>query len=195
MQDQAKISLSAFELELVTNPQWILTKNHIIQKVYALMGEVSEQYQLHMQWSQLPPAVTSLSPKIARGENYKGLPYVMLDYPRCFDKEDVFAVRSFFWWGHYFSCTLHLKGVYLRQYAPLIKRAVSADQFNDWYINTSNEEWNHDISMLSQKITTDIQIENNEVLKLTAVLHLHQWDQAKLFFEAQFNQLVKIIAV
>ena len=159
------------------------------------MGEVSEQYQLHMQWSQLPPAVVSLSPKIARGENYKGLPYVMLDYPRCFDKQDVCAVRSFFWWGHYFSCTLHLKGAYLRQYAPLIKKAVSADQFNDWYINTSNEEWNHDISMLSQKITPDIQIENNEVLKLTAVLHLHQWDQAKLFFEAQFNKLVKIIAV
>ena len=194
MKDQAKISLSAFELELVTNPHWILTKNGIIQKVYTLMGELSEQYQVHQQWLQLSPELTNLPPKIAKGENYKGLPYVMLDYPRCFGKADVFAVRSFFWWGHYFSCTLHVKGAHLRQYAPLIKKAISTHQLNEWYINTSGEEWNHDISMLSQKITPDMQIENNEVLKLTSVLHLQQWDNAKLFFEEKFNLLMKIVA-
>ena len=52
------------------------------------------------------------SPKISKGENYRGLPYVMLDYPRLFGREEVLAIRTFFWWGHGFSVTLHLKGGY-----------------------------------------------------------------------------------
>ena len=32
----------------------------------------------------LPGDIAAIAPKIARGENYLGLPYVMLDYPRYF---------------------------------------------------------------------------------------------------------------
>ena len=64
----------------------------------------------------LPEEVLIQSPKISRGENYNGLPYVMLDYPRCFGKEDVFAMRTMFWWGNFFSITWHLKGKYSKEY-------------------------------------------------------------------------------
>ena len=42
----------------------------------------------------LPAEMLFHSPKISKGENYKGLPYVMLDYPRCFGKTDIFAIRQ-----------------------------------------------------------------------------------------------------
>jgi uncharacterized protein (DUF1015 family) len=99
MQEKANVSLSAFELQLVTDPVWILTKTQIIEKVYNLFGDVSQLYQQHQHMQQLPSALTALAPKISKGENYEGLPYVMLDYPRCFSREDVFAVRSFFGGG------------------------------------------------------------------------------------------------
>src|ERR1700743_243634 len=108
----AKIRLSAEKLRLVGDPGWILTKNSIVRKVVEMFGELSGE------WREV--YLHDGDPKISRGEQYKGLPWGMLDYPRVFGKEDVLAVRTMFWWGHCFSLTLHLKGKYLRMYAPVI---------------------------------------------------------------------------
>jgi len=96
--------LSTKELELVTNPNIILTKNAIIGKVYDLFGQLSEAYKTVLTNKEL----LAIGPKIARGENYQGLPWVMLDFPRKFTQSDTMAIRSFFWWGHFFSITLQL---------------------------------------------------------------------------------------
>ncbi|MBK8087192.1 MAG: hypothetical protein IPK31_04125 [Chitinophagaceae bacterium] len=95
MTGSANVSLSAFEKQLVTDASWILTKNNIIQKLFVLFGELSETWQSNTVLQQLPSAINEIPPKISKGENYEGLPYVMLDYPRCFSKEDVFAIRTF----------------------------------------------------------------------------------------------------
>ena len=120
MTGSANVSLSAFEKQLVTDASWILTKNNIIQKLFVLFGELSETWQSNTVLQQLPSAINEIPPKISKGENYEGLPYVMLDYPRCFSKEDVFAIRTFFWWGNFFSITLHLKGKYKEQFEQVI---------------------------------------------------------------------------
>ena len=96
-------------MRLVTDPAWILTKNSAIGKVVALFGELSGEWR-----EMMGSRVGWGDPRISRGEQYKGLPWVMLDYPRVFGKENVLAVRTMFWWGHYFTVTLHLKGEYLR---------------------------------------------------------------------------------
>jgi hypothetical protein len=115
--DSAKIQLSAEELSLVQNAGWLLTKNTIIEKVFALFGDVAHQMRDNFAAGEgiIPAEVLVPSPKISKGENYKGLPWVMLDYPRFFNREDAFAIRTMFWWGHFFSVTLHLKGAYLPQ--------------------------------------------------------------------------------
>ena len=41
----AKVTLSPKELELVNNADWILTKNHIIAKVYNLFSALANQYR------------------------------------------------------------------------------------------------------------------------------------------------------
>src|SRR4051794_24734884 len=110
-----KTSLSKYEQKLVTDAEILIAKNSIIQKVYALFGKLAEDYRAIMlgtDWT----VVNDLHPKISRGENYRGLPYVILDFPRNFGKEDVFAIRSFFWWGNFFSITLQLEGSFFNQY-------------------------------------------------------------------------------
>jgi hypothetical protein len=193
MQEKANVSLSAFELQLVTDPIWILTKTQIIEKVYNLFGDVSQLYQQHQHMQQLPSALTALAPKISKGENYEGLPYVMLDYPRCFSREDVFAVRSFFWWGHYFSCTLHLKGVYKQQYEQRIDTAIKHDELNGWYLNTTDEEWNHHVHESMQLIHTDTDVFSKNIIKITAIHPLQQWNESFAFYESSINKLMKII--
>src|SRR5580658_8387468 len=107
--EYANVKLSKTEFELVTDTQVILTKSLVIGKVYTLFGMLASDFRL-MAFEKsglLPLEVLSVSPKISRGEQYLQLPYVVLDYPRFYTRNDVLAIRCFFWWGNFFSITLH----------------------------------------------------------------------------------------
>ena len=109
---QTKIQLLPAEMELVSSPEIILTKNAILQKIRSFLEEVQiKQFEILKEYSsQLTQEVLSTSPKISRGENYKGLPWLVLDNPRHFRHNNIFAIRTMFWWGNFFSITLHLSG-------------------------------------------------------------------------------------
>jgi hypothetical protein len=85
----AKVTLSPKELELVNNADWILTKNAVIGKVYELFGQLSEYIvaELAKHPSLTEQGIDFRSPKISKGEQYEGLPWVMLDHPRHFTNE------------------------------------------------------------------------------------------------------------
>lgn len=192
MQEKAKVSLSALELQLVTDESFILTKNSIIQKVYELFGNLSNDYSFYLQ--QIPD---SPSPKISKGENYKGLPYVMLDYPRIFSNNDVLAIRSFFWWGKYFSCTLQLKGIYKQSNEKAIMNLQHQDQFKHFLLCDGIDEWNHDIQegySTINSITTS-PIASLPLIKLVAVHPLNKWETAEDFFRKTFQQYTRLIKV
>jgi hypothetical protein len=85
------------------------------------------------------------NPKISKGENYNGLPWVMLDFPCIFGAEHIFAFRIFYYWGKEINCFLILKGNYLNQFLEPIKRNISNSDFNDVLIYNSNNIWLHHI--------------------------------------------------
>ncbi|MFT3932982.1 MAG: hypothetical protein QM726_05140 [Chitinophagaceae bacterium] len=194
-----KIQLSTEEMQLVSNSHWILTKHRIIEKVYHLFGNLSEQMQSALQVPGiLPEAVLSLPPKISKGEQYEAMPYVVLDYPRYFTKEDVLAVRSFFWWGHYFSITLHLKGNYCKLYYKKIAAAVAAKKLNDHYFSVSGNEFSFNLE--SENYTQEnvfVRLANEEqsipFLKLSYKIPFEQWPHAEMEFMHAFQQLLNLM--
>lgn len=119
----------------------------------------------------------------------------MLDYPRCFGKEDVLAIRTFFWWGHYFSCTLHLKGSYLNQYAGTVEKAISNGELQGFYINTSDEEWNHDVDESMRPVTTadKNRIVQEDLIKISGICPLQQWNDAADTLNKQFELYLRLI--
>jgi hypothetical protein len=143
-----KIQFSAHESTILKDAALILTKNRIILKVQELFGNLSTAYlqEVANQIPTLPTQVLQWTPKISKGEQYKQLPYVMLDYPRFFSKEDVFAIRTFLWWGNHCSVTLHLKGLYLEHFLPLIKTNLKNATVNSFKFAYDGDEWNHDLS-------------------------------------------------
>ena len=144
----AKVRLSAEEMRLVTDPAWILTKNSVIGKVVGMFAELAEILRLPPRTllgaDRRAPGSGGTEPKISKGENYKGLPWVMLDYPRVFGKEDVCAIRTFFWWGHAFSVTLHLKGEYMRAFLPGIVARRAELEAAGFGMGISDDEWAHE---------------------------------------------------
>ena len=113
MQD-TKIEISPAELRGMTDTSFFDLKTSVMQKVSGLLGELqfSREQQRSRFENRLPEGVFSQTGKISRGENYRGYPYLVLDYPRLFEKQNTFAYRSMFWWGNYFSYTLHIGGKY-----------------------------------------------------------------------------------
>src|SRR5665213_395457 len=106
--------LSPEELKVISDTRFFKLKNEITHKIeegLAVLGEnISEILNVHK--SQFPEDVFRIAPKISRGEQYKDLPWLILDYPRVFSGNDAYAFRSMFWWGNYFSFTIHLAGKY-----------------------------------------------------------------------------------
>jgi len=142
--NDAKIVLSEEELSLATDPQVILTKNAVIDKVYQLFGKLSRemQMQLHSIEKELNEVLETPA-KISRGESYLDLPYVILDYPRYFRPHDIFAIRTMFWWGNFFSMTLHLKGNYREHYHQRIIEKFDKIRQLGFFAAIGPDEWEH----------------------------------------------------
>lgn len=197
--NNAKIQFSEKELNLATDIAFILTKNRIIEKVYNLFGLLSDSY-LKLSKGWLPPEILSTSPKISRGENYNDLPYVMLDYPRFFSKEDVFAIRTMFWWGNDLSLTLHLKGKFRHEYQS---RLLNFTQYKNqmWYLQLSENEWLHHKNEHTHEKITDLTLPSIKehrrgepgFLKIACFHPLQEWNNAISFFENDFSTLIKTL--
>jgi hypothetical protein len=176
----AKVRLSAEEMRLVRDPAWILTKNSVMGKVIAMFGELSGEIRGGGKDRVAPPGRAPSSgrtePKISRGENYKGLPWVMLDYPREFGREDVYAIRLFFLWGHAFSVTLHLKGVYLTRLLPAILERRAELAAAGFGMGISDDEWAHEHT--AETYGPLREGAGRSWLKLSARVELEHWDEA-----------------
>ncbi|UYQ93351.1 hypothetical protein MKQ68_25030 [Chitinophaga horti] len=107
-----QFGLTPQERAIVTDASWIFHKLNITQKVYELFGRLHEVLAAHPLTARfpLPEGCLSHGAKISKGERYRDLPYVILDYPRYFKGNNIFAIRTLFWWGRCFSLTLHLSG-------------------------------------------------------------------------------------
>lgn len=138
----AKIQFSEEESTLLQDPAWLLTKNRVVAKLYALLGEQSIRLQGYR--SALPPETGETPPKISRGENYQELPWVMLDYPRFFTPTNIFALRSFFWWGRFWNISLHLKGRYLEYPTSWTETRWQAFEALGGRCCCSGDEWKHE---------------------------------------------------
>jgi len=181
-------NLSANDFSLVVDPELFYAKQRIVGKVYDLFGWLSAQYgELG---AGLPPE-TAVSPKIYRGENYRYLPYVMLDQPRLFQQEQVFAIRSLFWWGQHFSIHLLLGGRWKQRYQEKILAHVQEDGWRQWYIAFTDDPWEHHFEPTNYMPVNGFAGETHtEYLKLGAVLPLQQWADAAAFFTDAYKSLM-----
>jgi hypothetical protein len=199
----AKIRLSAKEMELVTNADWILTKNEILQKANQLLGvlldeqkKIAETYK-----TSLPVEVFQTPPKISKGENYKGLPYLVLDHPRYFDKENSCAIRTMFWWGNFFSITLHLSGKFKDQFEQKLMTSLAALKEAGFFLCVNDEEWEHhfeeDNYLSLEEMNNDsfqLHIRQKKFLKLAHKIPIQNWDDAVELLACNFNRLLKLLA-
>ncbi|MGZ3852665.1 MAG: hypothetical protein ACXVBJ_03460 [Flavisolibacter sp.] len=139
----SKIHLSTAETELMQNAEIILTKNRVLEKIKTLLEEVQQkQTGLVEKYGSINKSgIFNIPPKISRGDNYLGLPYLILDYPRHSTQNSFFFIRTMFWWGNFFSCTLHVA----KESKQNCERNIvdSYSPLKDYFIAVRDDEWVH----------------------------------------------------
>ena len=204
MVDEAKITLSSKELELVCNTDWIFTKHIIIQKVMQLFGSIIPVLENELEQAQtyLPKEIFANRAKISKGENYQQLPYVMLDYPRCFYKNDTVAIRTFFWWGNFFSITLQLSGKYKQELEQNLEGNFSGLQKNNYWVCINDSEWQHDFSSNNYVAITELTPEKFSAIlsrepfvKLAKKIPLQSWETVPSFVIKSFGEMIKLMKI
>ncbi len=85
-----------------------------------------------------------VSPKISKGENYLGLPYVMFDYPRYFSAEDIIGCTMFFLVGKFFQYYPSPEGPVPGEYLlMLFSASILFLSAHGYSLAISEDEWQH----------------------------------------------------
>lgn len=181
---EPKIRLSAAERKLFEDAEIILTKNSVLQKTTLLLSEVQDVLQ-----EEAPTLIRTVSPppKISKGENYLGLPYVILDYPRIANGDDLFFIRSLFWWGHFYSSTLQLSGKYKEEHQNNLQAAYDALAAQAYFTGVQQDPWVHHFEAGNYQAVNSLSKEAFALLleemphtKIAARWPLREWDSAAM---------------
>lgn len=131
------IKLTNHQLMLASNTDYPLTKNQVIQNICLLFDALAKELQ-----SAAYPATFSMlnhaTYKITKGENYKGLPYVVLDYPKISGPQFPILFRTVFWWGNYFSFNVLVQDKELQKH-------INLHDATDVYLLTGTNVWENDL--------------------------------------------------
>jgi hypothetical protein len=124
----------------------------------------------------------------------------MLDYPRLFGKDDTFAIRVFFWWGHFFSITLQLKGGYLQQHKQKILEHIPVLEKHGFHLGIGNDEWRHEFTVdnyvpLQEAGATLLPeiLNAGPFCKLAVRISLDQWSRVNILLFELYEVIFSVI--
>jgi len=190
------------ELDLIQNADFIYTKNDALEKIHTLFSEIRDDLINIVQSKgfHLPAAIDSKDNKISRGEFYKDLPYLVLDYPKHFKQESIFAFRTMFWWGNFISFTLHIGGVILNEYEGHLLNNFSKLNQKGYYFCVNNTPWDYHyeadnyqlIETLSKEEITN-HIKETRFIKLSKKISLGEISTAKHEAVSTFQDLMEVL--
>lgn len=188
------------ELEVLSNRDFLKIKASVMEKAVAYLAEIERELHAKIGETDFPfPKNTFLKAgKISKGEQYRLLPYVILDYPRLFSKKEVFAFRSMIWWGHHYSCTLHLSGPSLQWFGNSLKEKLQTEE--NVYFCVNSHPWDYHYgeenylpvqTIDPQKIVH--QIEQHGFVKISKFIPVYEWNDYKSFTLESFARFLRYL--
>ncbi|MGB3777144.1 MAG: hypothetical protein WA960_02210 [Tunicatimonas sp.] len=192
------------ELRCLQDTRFLRTKATATQKVQQLLNQTLDELQQYLanHPRAFPAHVQTRAGKLARGENYRGFPYLVLDYPRQFSQDDVFALRTMFWWGHFYSITFQLGGASWVRYRPAVQRNLPQLSGKSVWLGVNDDPWQHHrqpdnyrpLDTLSAEEQQN-QLEDANFLKLARFLPVDAWEllpQAASLFLGEVINLIEL---
>lgn len=174
------------ELDLASDPTILLIKYRMMEKVWEFLEEMQAEIRTNLTplQPQLPKELNTKHGKISKGENYKRLPFMMLDFPAYFSKEDILACRTMFYWGNFISTTLHLQGKFVKAYGEALINRFRQSEGVYFCVNSSPWEYDYKSNnyMLLKELSADeVQdhLEHTTFIKLSIRFPIEEMPERK----------------
>ncbi len=192
------MSLSDKELSMIEDKDFLITKMNIISEIEILMNNTKERIikAIKKEKLNLISEEHLTNGKVSKGEYYRELPFVILDFPSVFEKENVFAYRTMFWWGHFFSTTLHLQGKYLELFRAKLVTNFDMLLHQEIFICVGETPWEYHygkdnyVKLSSQHIEI---IKNSSFIKLSKRIPLEQIESVPQVSSSFFLNLTSVL--
>jgi len=181
------------EFKFLSDPDILKQKRIIQDKIFNLLEEVKTRLSI-----DLEPQILNKFPtgRISRGENYKGLPYHVLDYPALFNNKDILACRTMFLWGNFFSTTIHLQGQYLHSNKDILGQLGDSMKTANLFVSCGNTPWEYSYNKDNYKQFTSTSIEaalSKNFVKISQKIELESYAEipqlASEFYSPILDQL------
>ena len=192
------MQLTEKELIILQDRDFLLTKATVLEKINELLVQTRMELKESVENSNFsfPDGIDLQNGKISRGENYKNLPYMVLDYPALFTTKTVFAFRTMFWWGNFFSASLHLEGITLNDYNNSIINNFENLLNKNIYIGVGETPWQYhyedDNYILLNEAHSNF-ITNCNFLKLSKKIELKKWNDVPEFSTNFFELVLSVL--
>ena len=193
------MDISSKEIKVLHDTDFLLTKSAVLEKIYTLLEDTRTELLKCVKDSSFsyPEGIDIKTGKISRGENYKNLPYMVLDYPTLFTNESSFAYRTMFWWGNFFSSTLHLEGKELEKYRTTYRDNIDKLLDQDIFIGVGDTPWQYHYREENYlPLTKDHSnfISNCNFLKLSKKISINDWKKLPSFASNFFDLMLSILS-
>jgi len=172
------------ELSALHETELFRLKYLLIDKVVVQFNHLSPKVKEVLEKHHLPAEIAKARVRIFRGDNYKHLPYAVMDYPALYTRENSFAYRTMFWWGNFFSCTLYLHGTYLELYRKNLQQGIHELKGKDFYFCVNETPWQYYYEkdnyiavdeLLKKKGAAEKLIGERGFLKLSRYVKITEW--------------------
>ena len=188
------------DLHILEDTDFLLAKSSILKKIYNLLEKTRTRLIKIVEESDFsfPEGTDIVMGKISRGENYKNLPYMVIDYPTLFTNENSFAFRTMFWWGNFFSSTLQLEGRSLNEYRKIIGNNIDKLLDKNIFIGVGETPWEYHYNEDNYLILTKdhIKIINNcNFLKLSKNISLSDWERLPAFASGFLKLMISVLSI
>jgi len=188
---QNKIDFLPAEIKLLNDQEVILQKNTLLDKVQAKLDELGEACLKDY------PQLRKVSPncKVSKGENLKGFPFRVLDFPRLFGQEHILAIRTLVWWGKSYTMTLHLKGKHLESSLDHLPLLDLYSKDIEYKVSWHGNEWEHDLESNNYEPFSREKMEQYSsaaFLKIAVALPLEQLNELDHFYRLHFKKLISL---
>ncbi len=187
------------EMDILQDTSFLLTKAVALQKVEALLVDTRSAIEGVTEASafDFPPGAVLSGGKVSRGENYLGLPYRILDQPALLTAGDIFALRTMFWWGHFFSVTLHLQGASLERYREGLVERFDRLLTGQYYISVGESPWEYHYGRENYTRldpTHRAHLQACEFLKLSRKKEIGAWREVPRFAADFLEELLRVLS-
>lgn len=135
--------LNAKELATAQNTEIFKTKARVIKKIWSTFDELRASLQKELAGQPLlaPEGLDTTKGQVAKGDHHHHLPFVFMDMPQYFNRDEICTYRSFFWWGHGLVFALILSGPRLSQYKLRILRDYASYSNKGLHLAVTQTPW------------------------------------------------------